>query len=45
MKEKECMIDEMLFDQDSTLCDGELCYVCKDGVWQQKSTLDRVAKP
>ncbi len=45
MEGKECKIDDVVFAQDSTLCDNELCYVCKNGVWQQKSTSDSEAGP
>jgi hypothetical protein len=45
MEEKRCIIETMVFDQDSTLCDEELCYVCKDGVWQQIPSPDRVVRP
>lgn len=45
MEEKECRIETKVFAPDSELCDENLCYVCKDGVWQEKGTLDFIVRP
>lgn len=42
MKSNECMIEQKVYAQGSELCDDKLCYVCKDGIWQQKGALDFV---
>ena len=40
MKGKECIIETMIYEPDSEICDEELCFVCKDGVWQEKRSRD-----
>ena len=40
MENRECIIETRTYDQDSEVCDERLCYVCKDGIWEQKGALD-----
>jgi hypothetical protein len=40
MQDKECTIETRNYDPDSEVCDERLCYVCKDGTWQEKGALD-----
>jgi hypothetical protein len=42
MKSNECMIEQKVYAQGSQVCDDKLCYVCKDGIWQEKGALDFV---
>jgi hypothetical protein len=39
MKDKKCMIGNEIYEPDFELCDDELCFVCRGGVWQQKRLL------
>jgi hypothetical protein len=45
MEEKQCMIESRVYAPDTEVCDEELCYVCSDGVWQQKGALDFIVRP
>ncbi|MGA2731242.1 MAG: hypothetical protein ABSG35_01370 [Syntrophobacteraceae bacterium] len=40
MEDKQCKIETKVYDRDSEVCDENLCYVCKDGMWQKKGALD-----
>jgi hypothetical protein len=40
MEFSTCEIESKRFVAGSQFCDEKLCYVCKDGNWQEKSTLD-----
>ncbi len=40
MENKECRIESKVYAPDSELCDEAICYICKDGVWQELRTLD-----
>jgi len=44
MEAKQCKIETEVFAPGSEVCDEALCYVCKDGVWEQESTLELDAK-
>jgi len=39
MQDKKCTIETRNYDPDSEVCDERLCYVCKDGTWQEKGAL------
>ena len=43
MTGKECILETKTYDPDSLVCDEKLCYVCKDGTWQEKGALDILA--
>jgi hypothetical protein len=45
MEGKGCIIETKVYAQDSEVCDEELCYICKDGVWQQKRARDLFVRP
>jgi hypothetical protein len=45
MEGKQCKIDAKIFASGSEVCDETLCYVCQDGLWQQKSTLELEVRP
>ena len=43
MQGKGCIIESLNYEPDSEVCDDKLCYVCKDGIWQEKGALDIMA--
>ncbi|MFZ0929630.1 MAG: hypothetical protein ABSF90_05340 [Syntrophobacteraceae bacterium] len=43
MQGKECTFETRNYEPDSEVCDEKLCYVCKDGTWQEKGALDIMA--
>ena len=45
MEGKQCVIETRVYPQDSEVCDTELCYVCRDGLWEQKGAPDLIARP
>ncbi|HYA42416.1 MAG TPA: hypothetical protein VEF34_14005 [Syntrophobacteraceae bacterium] len=44
MEGKQCEIETKVFAPGAEVCDEALCYICKDGVWEQESTLELDAK-
>ncbi len=40
IKGENCMIEKKTFETGAEVCDERLCYVCQDGVWQEKGALD-----
>ncbi|SPF32840.1 hypothetical protein SBDP1_1080007 [Syntrophobacter sp. SbD1] len=44
MIDKGCIIETKVYAPDSEVCDEKLCYVCKDGTWEQENTLDLLGK-
>ena len=43
-QDKQCMIESKVYAPETEVCDGEFCYVCRNGVWEQKSTLDFIVR-
>jgi len=45
MEGKLCAIETKTYAPDSEVCDEKLCYVCRDGLWEQKGALDFIVRP
>ncbi len=44
MEGDNCNIEGTSFEAGSQVCDDKLCFVCRDGDWQKKGTLDLMAE-
>ncbi len=40
MSNDECTFEMKSYKRDSQVCDEKLCYVCKEGMWQEEGALD-----
>ncbi|MFZ2445842.1 MAG: hypothetical protein WAW37_05755 [Syntrophobacteraceae bacterium] len=40
MEGSKCLIDSKVYQAGAEVCDEKRCYVCRDGNWEEKSTLD-----
>jgi hypothetical protein len=40
MKGKDCIFETKVYPQDSEVWDGVRRFVCRDGVWQENTSVD-----
>ena len=44
MEGQKCKIENRDYDNGVQICDEKLCYVCADGIWESKGTLDFIVR-